>query len=687
LHVSDARNKAWRLGLLAIGLPSHLLLAAVMTDPDGLLGPPGKVSHLVAGFLAGYGLLALTAASVILRRPVGRAAMVLGAIASLTMLPLHMLAFASVWKLGLPGVLFCLFSASRLLRAPRDAVDDRPAAGSRGAVEAAGDEFAVLTLFATVCMLFAILLIDGYGLASTTLASLSAWGVIVIALGLSLLFEVTHYLPGRRHGPYLPWLLLAAAALCSLTGGDRLVLPTLAVRQILVAARAGFDRAGGHNLWYYLTDRPANLLVATFASAIFLGTILLTLPRASRLAGGLPFIDAFFTAASATCVTGLTVLDTGRDFTLFGQILILTMIQVGGLGIMTLSTFLALLLGRNVGLRGEFAVREMIGEGRSRTALRLVQFIVAFTFVVELIGASVLAPLFHSHGLPWRRSLYYAVFHSVSAFCNAGFGLEGRNLEGMAGTPGILIAISLLIILGGLGFGVLFALFRFGRQQGLGGSHVRLVVLTSLALCVLGTVLLWAIERPRAWAMMTPGQSVLHAWFQSVSARTAGFNSVPLAALSAPSHLILMILMFIGVAPGSTGGGIKVTTLVVLLVVVRAVIRGGDPVFAGRRFAPGTVLNAVALVTIAAFLVLAVGTFLLVTQPSLGAEALCFEAVSAFGTVGMSLGCTAQLSAFGKIGIILLMFIGRVGPLALLMMVRPAAKSRVDYPAENIMIG
>jgi len=391
---------------------------------------------------------------------------------------------------------------------------------------------------------------------------------------------------------------------------------------------------------------------------------------------------------SALCITGLAVVDTPTHWTTFGELVILGLIQVGGLGIMTLSTFLALLLGRNVGLRGEFAVREMIGEGRSRTALRLVQFIVAFTFVVELIGAAVLAPLFHSHGLPWRRSFYYAVFHSVSAFCNAGFSTLRGGLEGYSGQfllPGVIMV---LIVTGGLGFLVIGDIFVRLRERSRLSAHSVLVLRTTAVLIAAGTVLLFASDALHGLSGHPLHLKVWNALFQSVTARTAGFNTISMPLFSSLGLFVLCILMIIGASPGSTGGGIKTTTAGLLFYSSLSEIRGTGMAIGNRKISDGNVRRALA-VTVLYILTVLLGIILLCLIEPFSFGALAFEAVSAMGTVGLSLGVTPSLSAPGKVIIILLMFWGRVGILTFMygMISRDRKSSKITFAETNIPVG
>ena len=684
--MSEGRNIVWRLGLLGLGFPFHLLLLLAVHDPQGMLGVRGELPLLAWGVLGAHLLLAGTSATLLLRRRPSRAALV-GTVASLLGLPLYLVAFPSSWGVGLTGMLFALVQARLLARPFRMAAEDLwPSHGGREPL--AGVDWADLLMLASVVMVAALLIVEGYCLVDTRLGVVAAWACVVLGLVVSLVFEVEHY--RLSHGRGVPaYALLGFALLAawwSPLGG--FLVPVLAVRQLGVATRVWLDKRGGHELWFYLTQRPGALLACSFVSVIAVGTVLLTLPGATASPAGLAFGDALFTSTSATCVTGLIVVDTGSDLSLLGQLVVLAQIQVGGLGLMTLSTFVALLLGHNIGLREEFAVKTAIGEQGSRRAFRLLKFIVVATVVLELIGAGFLAWRFRQLGYPLAEALYQGLFHSVSAFCNAGFSLFPDSLTGFAHAPAIPLAVSVLFVVGGLGFGVLYMAVTFMRRpRGGSNAHVKMVLWASAVLTVGGAAALWFLEYNNAFAEMGMGESWLHAWFQAVTPRTAGFNTMDLRALTPASHLVIMVLMFIGAAPGSTGGGVKVTTLVVLVLVIRTVLTGREDVtFAGRSVQPSTVRNATALVGLALLTVMGATAFLLIGQtPAPGA--LIFEAVSAFGTVGLSLGATPDLNAAGKLCIIVLMFIGRVGPLTLLIMMRPSGRSRVRYPQADVMVG
>lgn len=448
------------------------------------------------------------------------------------------------------------------------------------------------------------------------------------------------------------------------------------------------DDSWRRSAWNWLTKRPAFLLVVSFASAIAFGTVLLALPASSS---GRPLapIDALFTATSAVCVTGLIVVDTGGALSQFGEVVVLLLLQAGGLGIMTITTFLALIVGGDLGLRGEFAIREVVREERCRSAMRLLKFIVAVTLTVEFVGALSLLPAYIAMGTPWEQALYLAVFHSISAFCNAGFSLHADSLCGFRSMPAIPLIVSALVILGGLGFGVLYSTYAVVRHRFRNSFHAKQVLGCTLGLLIIGFVLLLGLE---AISSARGGEaerlSLLDAFFQSVTARTAGFNTVEIARLSPSSQEVLMGLMFIGAAPGSTGGGVKVTTLMVLVAVVLAVVRGRDEVvLANRRIAFETVSKAIALVVLGMLLIGLAFVVLLITEAGMSPRALLFEAVSAFGTVGLSMGATSQLSLTGKLVIIALMFIGRVGILTLLLLLHPRRLSQLRHPLAELVVG
>lgn len=438
-----------------------------------------------------------------------------------------------------------------------------------------------------------------------------------------------------------------------------------------------------------LYERPAALLTTSFVVLILVGTLLLSFPAASASGGSIGFVDALFTATSASCVTGLIVLDTGADFSFFGQAVILLLLQVGGLNMMVLSTFAALLLGRGLGLRGEQAVGNILDIETPRAARRLVAFIVLVTLTIEALGAVGMAVAYQRNGLDLLRAVWLGAFHSISAFCNAGFALRADSLTMFQEQPLPLLLIASLIVFGGLGFAVLGALWQWFRRDGFGQMAVqsRIVLAASLALVVLGALAFLVGERNGSLSHLGALDRIVNALFQSVTLRTAGFNSVSFDALQPVTVLWMLAFMFIGASPGSTGGGIKTTTAVVLFAAIPAFLRRRrQVVIGGRSISAGVVYQSMSIAVASVLVVLAGATLLMASQRA-PFEELLFEAFSAFGTVGLSLGATPELDPFGKIVIVLLMLVGRVGPLAITLLLARDLPSRVRYPEARLMVG
>lgn len=435
---------------------------------------------------------------------------------------------------------------------------------------------------------------------------------------------------------------------------------------------------------------PSRVLVFGFAGFILFGALLLTLPQATQDGLGLPFLNAAFTATSAVCVTGLVVVDTASTFTLFGQWVILFLIQVGGLGFMTFATLFAMLLGRKITLKERLLLQEALNQVSVEGIVRLTKSILKISFAIEAMGALILTLRWYSD-FGWSKALYYGVFHSISAFNNAGFDLFGNfsSLTAFVGDPIVNITIMLLIICGGLGFIVLADLLGPRKKFRL---HTKIVLQVSGALILLGAVFILIMEftNPKTLGPLPFGTKVLAAFFQSVSPRTAGFNTVNLAGLYDTTLLSMIVLMFIGASPGGTGGGIKTTTFISIVLSVLSTYRS-DPhvVLEGRTLPKDVIQKAWAITTSAAILVFLILSILSYTENS-DLLTVLFEVTSAFGTVGLSLGITPTLSSVGKMAIILTMFIGRVGPLTLAFVLsQKKAKqvAHVKYPDERILIG
>jgi trk system potassium uptake protein TrkH len=420
-----------------------------------------------------------------------------------------------------------------------------------------------------------------------------------------------------------------------------------------------------------------------------LGTLLLKLPASTY--GGISWVDALFVSVSAASVTGLSSVDYPATFTTFGSTVVMLLIQVGGLGIMTLTTLGALLVGRRVGFRDLLAVREELGNIDSpRNTVRLIGQIAGITLLVEALGAMVLAFGFIRGGLGYGDGLFQAVFHAVMAFCNAGFAtLPDGDLASYAGDPAVNLALVALIILGGLGFPVLVNLYHYRQARRL-TLHSKLVLVTTAALILIGvlSVALLEWENPATLGGNPVETRLWMSLFQGVTPRTAGFSTVDYAQMRDPTLLLQVALMFIGAAPTSTGGGVRVTTLALLFLVVLAQARGQEEVSAFERRVPRQLIQkALVVLTLSALLVL-VATLALMVSDGLSLLPAIFEATSAFGTVGLSLNVTPELSTFGKLLVAGVMFLGRIGPITLILALsaRQKAKGYV-FPQEDIAIG
>lgn len=441
---------------------------------------------------------------------------------------------------------------------------------------------------------------------------------------------------------------------------------------------------------------PSRLLVLSFLGLIVGGTLLLELPWASADGSRLPLVDALFTATSAVCVTGLIVLDTPVAFSAFGQAVILGLIQAGGLGYMTLSTLLASALGRRVTMQERLTLQEGLNASAPGEVLRFARSVLGLTLAFELAGAALLtarwAPEF---GL--GRGAWLGLFHAVSAFNNAGFSLFSNNLMGFAGDPWVVLPVSLLVVVGGLGFFTLTELGSLRDTKVPLSMHSRLVIVSTAALLGGATVAIYVLEmrNPATLGAMPAGAAWLAAWFQAVVPRTAGFNSIAIGACTAPTLFLMVLLMFIGAAPGSTAGGVKVSTFGVTVAALWATVRGdADAVLFRRRIPPEIVARAFFICLMAFLTVNVVAGLLLITERRELLPTL-FEAVSAFGTVGMSMGegdsplsLAGHMTRTGQLLLVGMMFAGRLGPLTLAVaLARRRARHRVRHPEGKVLIG
>lgn len=435
---------------------------------------------------------------------------------------------------------------------------------------------------------------------------------------------------------------------------------------------------------------PARVLVLGFLAIIIVGALLLMLPQAV-VGERLSFLEALFTSTSAVCVTGLVVVDTGTTFSVFGQVVIMMLIQVGGLGFMTMATLIFMLLGRKISFRNRLLISESLNQFTVQGVVALVRIILVYTLAVEGSAALLLALRF-SRDFGWARGIYYGVFHAVSAFCNAGFDLMGNfsSLTAYRGDPIVNLVIMALIISGGLGFTVVRDVFTHWRKAGRLELHSKLVLVVTALLLISAFLAIFVLEfsNPQTLAGIPWMEKVLATAFTATTPRTAGFNTVPIVGLRQPTLFLIIILMFIGASPASTGGGIKTATFGVILAAVHSIIRGEtDAVLFKRRLPQYIIHKALAIIILSIGLIAFVTLILCITEPFEFMSVL-FEVVSAFGTVGLSVGITPDLSALGKLLIIFMMFVGRVGPVTLTLAFGQRLKPvNIRYPEGRVMVG
>ncbi|OGC21132.1 hypothetical protein A3J90_01790 [candidate division WOR-1 bacterium RIFOXYC2_FULL_37_10] len=433
---------------------------------------------------------------------------------------------------------------------------------------------------------------------------------------------------------------------------------------------------------------PSLAIVLSFALIIIIGGALLSLPLSSASNTYTGFLDSLFTANSATCVTGLVVLDTGVHFSLFGLIVIIFLMQIGGLSYMTFSTFIFLLFRRKMFISEKLMMQDALNIYSTREVVLVIKKIFTIVFLVEGIGALILF-LRWLPSLGPKKSLLYAVFHAVSAFCNAGFALPAGNVSLIPYCTDIVVnlVITSLIIIGGIGFIVISDTFKNKRFS----LHSKVVIFTTIFLIISGALLFYFFEQnnPSTLGQLTFSQKIMASYFQAITPRTAGFNTLLVDKFYVPTLLLTILLMFIGASPGGTGGGIKTTTFSIILFTIWATLKGlKDTIIFERRIPFQTVRRAFVIAVLALFLVCGAVFLLALFEKDKTVLSLLFEVVSAFGTVGLSMGITPYLTSVGKIIIMLCMFVGRVGPLTLLLAFLLGQKEhRIEYPKEGISIG
>lgn len=447
-------------------------------------------------------------------------------------------------------------------------------------------------------------------------------------------------------------------------------------------------------------EKPAGSIILSYIGIILLGAIFLMPPFSNADGNWLPFIDALFTSTSAICVTGLIVVDTATAFTPIGQIVILILIQIGGLGIMIISFFGTYMMRRKTSLKDKMTIQFLLDEQNTKKLSSTIVNIVKITVIFELIGAILLYLKFSDSLGHSPRTILFSFFHSISAFCNAGFALFSDSMEGFKSSLLINGVISSLIILGGISFIVitdvkelLFStignkFFNKARKKIKLSINTKVVLIASGFLILSGMLLIYAIEHRSNLIQFDLPTQYLSAFFQSVTLRTAGFNTIPIGQLQLATLLIMVLYMFIGGASGSTAGGIKVNTFSIIYAYIKSIFTGKSHTIILDHHLKKGLINRAFLLLVLSLLAVFTGTLILSMVEPFNFERLLFEVTSAFGTVGLSTGITFDLSLMGKITIIILMYIGRLGPLTLMIgLSRKASKQNIKYPTGKIMIG
>lgn len=444
-----------------------------------------------------------------------------------------------------------------------------------------------------------------------------------------------------------------------------------------------------------LTNSPMRVIVLSFAVAIFFGAFLLSLPIAHNNGEWFPFIDALFTSTSALCVTGLIAVDTATAFNGFGQAVILLLIQLGGLGVMTGATLITIAIGKRISLKGRLLMQESFSQNRLQGIIKLIKQIFFFTFLTELVGAIILAcsfiPRYGASGI-WP-----SIFISISSYCNAGFDVLGLlekpfgSLTPFVSNIFVILPISMLIIIGGLGYGVVRDVGNVFRKKRM-SLHAKMVLIATSILLAVGWIFFTAVEWNNTLAGLSPFGKIVAGLFQSVAPRTAGFNSIDQAAMTPASYLMTLIFMFIGASPASTGGGIKTTTFTCLILIVVATVRGEHEVNIGKsKLNNMAIRKIITTVSIAIMCVLTATVLIsaIEVNKDISLSKIVFECVSAFGTVGLSMGITPYLSAWSKLILGIVMFVGRVGPLTLGASIAKSYRDnkKVEYMDAKIIVG
>lgn len=442
---------------------------------------------------------------------------------------------------------------------------------------------------------------------------------------------------------------------------------------------------------------PSQMMVVGFAAVILIGAILLSLPIATQTGERTSFLDSLFTATSAVCVTGLVVVDTATHWNFFGQIVIIILIQTGGLGFMTITTLFSLIVKKRINLKERLLIQESLNQIDLSGLVKLTRYILLMTFVIEGIGALILSTVFIPQ-FGFIRGSWYSIFHAISAFCNAGFDLMGNvtgpysSLMYYVNNTTITLAISALIILGGLGFPVILDIVKNKKISKL-NMHSKIVLISTSILIVVGMLFIFIVEYKNVGTLgnLSLKGKVLASLFQSVTIRTAGFATIDLTILHQATLFIMMIFMFVGASPASTGGGVKTTTIAVLILTVKSFLLGKEDIEVfGRRITSSTVRKSVGIFFVGVLAVLTGILLIVLIEPEFDLLEASFEVVSALATVGLSIGGSSNLTSIGKLLIVIYMFMGRVGLLTIFLALvakNTVNKQQIRYPEGRIIVG
>lgn len=448
-----------------------------------------------------------------------------------------------------------------------------------------------------------------------------------------------------------------------------------------------------YNIVSGIKKNPYMVFVLGFATVILIGATLLTLPVASQNGRSVGFINALFTATSAVCVTGLVVVNTATHWTVFGKVVIILLIQIGGLGVMTMTALISFFIGKRMSLKTRVFIMEERNVDELQGVVRLTKNILIYTFLVEFIGALLFSLVFiRDYGV--TKGIGFSLFHAISSFCNAGFDLIGNSMINYVDNPIITLAVCGLIVIGGIGYYVILDIYENKKNFHMLTLHSKLVLLITSILLIGGTLMMFALEHnnPETMGNLSMSGKIQAAIFQAVNPRTAGFNSIPIENIRMSTAAFTVFLMFIGGSPASTAGGIKTTTFGVLIISFYNMVKGKrDFEVFERRITPDTTIRAAAILLISLMLVVLVSFVLSITEEATGYEYLdiLYETVSAFATVGLTRGITPELSNIGKFILSIVMFIGRVGPMTVAYAFLKQHKNigNYTYPEGKVIIG